>query len=269
MSPRIDSYLTLCLHEAAKSPLHYRHGCIIVRGGKVIGQGYNDYRRGFDGGSLKTGRLASAGALNAVLALKQKKASKAKVEHERLAHSVGGGRLANTPLSMHSEMMAIHSALSLSSTLSSSGSGRAASLLQKPYSKLQGRGKRQLRLRGLEAYVNFVCGQEQAAGEGIVAHGKVESTKQHGGASPVQESRFETSASQRSQGEEGGQRAEGRGKEGAGAPEGQCRERPEEEAVWESSQYFMSSATPLSSSWRRSIAAAATRTAKRTTAAYT
>jgi hypothetical protein len=34
---KTDSYLTLCLEQAAKSALHYRHGCIIVRGGKVIG----------------------------------------------------------------------------------------------------------------------------------------------------------------------------------------------------------------------------------------
>lgn len=63
MSPRTDNYLTLCLDQAEKSPLHYRHGCIIVRGGKVIGQGYNSYRPGFDGGALKTGKLA-AGGLN-------------------------------------------------------------------------------------------------------------------------------------------------------------------------------------------------------------
>lgn len=43
---KTDNYLTLCLEQAAKSPLHYRHGCIVVRGGKVIGQGYNDYRPG-------------------------------------------------------------------------------------------------------------------------------------------------------------------------------------------------------------------------------
>ena len=43
---KTDNYLSLCLDQAAKSPLHYRHGSIIVRGGKIIGQGFNDYRPG-------------------------------------------------------------------------------------------------------------------------------------------------------------------------------------------------------------------------------
>lgn len=128
MSPRTDYYLTLCLHEAAKSPLHCRHGCDIVRGGKVIGQGYKNCRRGFDGGSFKTGRLASASGQNAVLALKQRKGSKAGVGDGQWTQSVGGGHLANTPLSMHSDMMASYSALPLSGALSSTSSGRAASL---------------------------------------------------------------------------------------------------------------------------------------------
>ncbi|KAK3617838.1 hypothetical protein LTR22_026600, partial [Elasticomyces elasticus] len=34
-------------------------GCIVVRGGKVIGQGYNDYRPRYDGGALKHGRIAN------------------------------------------------------------------------------------------------------------------------------------------------------------------------------------------------------------------
>jgi deoxycytidylate deaminase len=54
---KTDNYLNLCLDQATKSSLRYRHGAIVVRGGKVIGQGYNDYRSGFDGGALKSGRL--------------------------------------------------------------------------------------------------------------------------------------------------------------------------------------------------------------------
>jgi hypothetical protein len=42
----------------------------------------------------------------------------------------GGGRLASTPLSMHSEMMAIHSALSASSTLASSAVSSKKIVLQ-------------------------------------------------------------------------------------------------------------------------------------------
>jgi deoxycytidylate deaminase len=52
---RNDNILTLCLAQAEMSPLHYRHGAVIVKGGKVIGQGFNTYRPGFDGGVLKTG----------------------------------------------------------------------------------------------------------------------------------------------------------------------------------------------------------------------
>ncbi|MCJ1394011.1 hypothetical protein MMC18_006888 [Xylographa bjoerkii] len=138
MSPRTDSYLSLCLEQASKSTLHYRHGCVIVSGGKVIGNGYNHYRPGYNGGALKTGKLAACGALNspAILALKQKQKQKqtpkstqchegafventyekepeaastssfARFEIPALDCSGGGGHLANTPLSMHSEMMA-------------------------------------------------------------------------------------------------------------------------------------------------------------------
>jgi deoxycytidylate deaminase len=55
---KTNNYLNLCIEQAAKSPFRYCHGAIIVRGGKVIGQGYNDYRPGFDGGPLKTGQLS-------------------------------------------------------------------------------------------------------------------------------------------------------------------------------------------------------------------
>ncbi|MCJ1377122.1 hypothetical protein MMC17_000214, partial [Xylographa soralifera] len=136
MSPRTDSYLSLCLEQATKSSLHYRHGCIIVSGGKIIGNGYNDYRPGYNGGALKTGKLAASSASNspAILALKQKQKQKQRpkskpcqesafIEHayenepevaststftpfERPASDYSGarGRLANEPLSMHSEM---------------------------------------------------------------------------------------------------------------------------------------------------------------------
>ncbi|KAK7996169.1 hypothetical protein PG991_015636 [Apiospora marii] len=59
---KTDNYKNLCLAQALNSPLKYRHGCIIVKGGKVIGQGFNDVRSGFDGGALKTGQLPLAAA---------------------------------------------------------------------------------------------------------------------------------------------------------------------------------------------------------------
>lgn len=110
---KADQHLTLCLDQAAKSPLHYRHGCIIVRGGKVIGQGYNDYRPGFNGGALKHGRIAR-GAFDgpAMTELKEKlKKQKEQTQQQDTAKTfvpfegTGGGHHANTPLSMHSEMM--------------------------------------------------------------------------------------------------------------------------------------------------------------------
>ncbi|KAF2814211.1 uncharacterized protein BDZ99DRAFT_567877 [Mytilinidion resinicola] len=166
---KTDNYLTLCLEQASKSSLRYRHGCIVVRGGKVIGQGYNDYRSGFNGGALKTGRLASGaadGAAIAELKRKQKQKQKQKPKSESESRDIqdtkpftpfegmGGGSHANTPLSMHSEMMAIHSALSSSSTMASS-----ALSSQKPCFKLSGDSKRKARLRkdGLKAYVERVC----------------------------------------------------------------------------------------------------------------
>jgi deoxycytidylate deaminase len=159
-----DSYLTLCLEQALNSPLRYRHGCIIVRGGKVIGQGFNDHRAGFSGGALKTGRLPVHSVDSAALAtLKKKHRLKRELNNLQeedtntfmpFENMTGGGKLANTPLSMHSEMMAIHSALSASSTLASS-----AVSYQKPYFKLSSGSKRKARLRqdAVKAYVETVC----------------------------------------------------------------------------------------------------------------
>ncbi|EME76928.1 uncharacterized protein MYCFIDRAFT_65761 [Pseudocercospora fijiensis CIRAD86] len=174
---KTDNYLSACLAEAAKSPLHYRHGAIVVRGGKIIGQGHNDYRPGFNGGALKHGRIAKAGAFDgdAVAELKKKLKRKQKLQPPKQQQqqksstftpfegspSVGGGHSVNQPLSMHSEMMAIYSALNASSTMSSSTFSR-----EKPCFKLPRSDKRKSRLRRevLLAYVTAVC--EAAAGTG-------------------------------------------------------------------------------------------------------
>ena len=200
MSPRTDSYMSLCLEQASHSSLHYRHGAIIVRGGKVIGQGYNDYRPGFNG-ELKSGKMSnSASNSPAILALKQKRKSKQKSNQSEqgskpghgsmssLASSdLGGGRLANSPLSMHSEMMAIQSALSLSSHSSSYASARSSTSMQKPETwKLPARGKRDLQLRNLKYYVEVVCAEAASASTG----------KQHGGKAHVQKLQFEAASPQ-------------------------------------------------------------------------
>lgn len=249
MSPRTDSYLSLCLEQASHSRLHYRHGAIIVCGGKVIGQGHNDYRPGFNGG-LKTGKLAQgASSSSAIIALKQKsklkQASKQAVQDKNPGlsdvssmdyNSLGGGCFASTPLSMHSEMMAIQSALSLSSITASYGSARSSTLMQKPGSfKLPGRGKRELRLRNLKDYVEAVCAEAVSASAG----------KQHSGKSHVQGSQFEASASRFAQAggaepECGGGEREQNERQGervrAGVPSVQYCERPQGVSVWASVQ---------------------------------
>ena len=201
---RNDTYLSLCLEQASLSSLHYRHGCIIVRGGKVIGKGFNGYRSGYHGGALTTGQLSSGSAVKspAIQALKGKckkahartavehrrslsnprKPTKTYVAFENQVEGSGGGCLANTLLSMHSEMMAIHSALSLSSVISCQGTARSSQWLQKPSFKLPSRSKRRNRLQRLKAFADAVCA-EQAVDSAA--------TLEHGGLSQAQQSRFE------------------------------------------------------------------------------
>ncbi|KAL8974851.1 MAG: hypothetical protein Q9197_000930 [Variospora fuerteventurae] len=154
---RNDVYLSLCLEQASLSPLHYRHGCIVVRGGKVIGKGYNDYRSGFNGGAQSTGRLSSAGASNTLRAKKMKIGKHVPSDgRDHPTITRGEGALSNTPLSMHSEMMAINSALSLSSAIACQGTARSTQWLQKPCFKLSARSKRRSRLQHLKAYADVV-----------------------------------------------------------------------------------------------------------------
>lgn len=202
---RNDVYLSLCLEQASLSPLHYRHGCIVVRGGKVIGKGYNDYRSGFNGGARSTGRLSSAGASNALRAKKLGKRSamakksveqftkgpkqpEASIAFDGRDHSTGGGggALSNTPLSMHSEMMAINSALSLSSAIACQGTARSTQWLQKPCFKLSGRSKQRARLQHLKAYADTIC---------RVSEEQTTATERRGGSHSA-ESRFEASPPQ-------------------------------------------------------------------------
>jgi deoxycytidylate deaminase len=189
---KTDNYLTLCLEQAAKSHLRYRHGCIIVRGGKVIGQGFNDHRSGFSGGALKNGRLPTRPLNVAALAeLKKKRKLKQDLQDPLednptftpFENMGGGGSLANTPLSMHSEMMAIHSALSASSTMASSTVSS-----QKPYFKLSSDSKRKARLRrdAIKSYVEVVC-------KAALAQSAAE---QRSGSASVQQWRFEGATSQ-------------------------------------------------------------------------
>jgi deoxycytidylate deaminase len=242
MSPRNDTFLSLCLAQAELSSLHYRHGSIIVRGGKVIGQGYNCYRPGFDGGALKSGVLPSASLDGPAIAeLKQRLKSQPKPKNKpdnqedegifTPFESAGCGPHANVNLSMHSEMMAIRSALSLSSgTLSSQTSARSAKCFEKPCFKLPGNSKkRKARARALKAYAAAVCAEAEASTTG----------KAYGGKLSIQKSGFEPGSSQpgfqgkkqQVQRQGGGQRVSGgEGERGLEHME-KCRETPSEEEV--------------------------------------
>ncbi|KAK9423835.1 putative CMP/dCMP-type deaminase domain-containing protein [Seiridium unicorne] len=161
---KTDNYKNLCLEQALLSPLKYRHGCIVVKGGKIIGRGFNDYRPGYDGGALKTGQLPTASFprvfIHAAGNLKSQPQSANFMAFERVS-GMRGGRLANTPLTMHSEMMAINSAVASSSTLAA----KTVSCI-KPCSKVLGDSKRKRLSRrdAVAAYVERVCRQELEQG---------------------------------------------------------------------------------------------------------
>lgn len=167
-----DLYLNLCIEQAHLSPLHYRHGCVVVKGGKVIGQGFNDYRPGYDGGSvLKTGVLPKAAATidgKDIAGYKPDKnncsknsdppttnlKTKFKLVETITGNCGGGGHHANARLSMHSEMMAINSALTSSSTLAASTVSHFKPCFKLP---VDSKRKRELRRQNLAAYVRTVC----------------------------------------------------------------------------------------------------------------
>lgn len=223
---RNDTYLSLCLEQASLSSLHYRHGCIIVRGGKIIGKGYNDYRSGFNGGAQNTGKLGLHGPKQKNPQDNRPQSSGTRnrsagpyVAFNSQDHAVGtgGSSVANMPLSMHSEMMAINSALSLSSAIACQGTARSTEWLQKPCFKLPSRSKRQSRLQHLKAYADaiFDHAEEQAA------------ALERRGGSYVQQSRFEASRALQHAARAGGLLQCGGG--GGGAAEGEEEERAETE----------------------------------------
>lgn len=152
---KTDQYLNLCLNQAALSSLHYRHGCVVVKGGKVIGQGFNDCRPGYDGGSvLKTGVLPKAAA-----SVKPDKPDPPKSKSnfktvESIVGNCGAGHPANARLTCHSEMMAINSVLSSCSTQAASTFSHV-----KPSLELLGDSKRKRAIQrdAVLAYARSVC----------------------------------------------------------------------------------------------------------------
>lgn len=44
LSKKQLNYISLCLQEAICSEQQFRHGCVLVKGGKVLGRGHNTPR---------------------------------------------------------------------------------------------------------------------------------------------------------------------------------------------------------------------------------
>lgn len=117
------NYLDLCLGLAEHSPLHQRHGCVVVKGGKIIGSGFNNHT--LAGGALKTGKMRSSSSYDAEM-------SSCHDEGAFAAFETCGG-YSNTPLTVHSEMAAIMDVLQKSTKLSSKTSS-----CEKPANKVSG-----------------------------------------------------------------------------------------------------------------------------------
>lgn len=112
------NYLNHCLELAECSPLHHRHGCVIVKGGKIIGRGFN--RPSLAGGALKTGKLPVSASLPSSAIAKSKRAQKGETEeysnHPKQSPDDTdtstftpfemSQRFCSTPLTVHSEMAA-------------------------------------------------------------------------------------------------------------------------------------------------------------------
>lgn len=160
-----DQYLNMCLEQASQSPLRYRHGCVIVRGGKVIGQGFNDFRPGYNGGTLKTGRLP-AGSFPALASISTSSRSLANTDLTGISASktgdsfapfagMAGSHYSNTAFTMHSEMMAVNSVLASLGTLAANAASQCL--------KLPGDAKQ--RRQVVREYVERVCREEADVGQ--------------------------------------------------------------------------------------------------------
>jgi hypothetical protein len=144
-----DYYLNMCLEQAELSPLGQRHGCVVVKGGKIIGKGFNDYRLGYDGGALKNGRMSTK-----TFPLERQKSGEIMKKSGFKTFERTTGLLAGNVLSMHSEMMAINSALASSSTLAPT---KVLNIKPSFAPSRESKRKRQLRQDILNTYVRTVC----------------------------------------------------------------------------------------------------------------
>lgn len=91
-SKRSDRYSSAATHEAQRSAQRFRHGAVLVKGGKILGAGHNAIRTGFAGPLAEAAPVAGAGGVGV---------------------GVGGAAKARKGegFSMHAEMAAISNAL--------------------------------------------------------------------------------------------------------------------------------------------------------------
>ncbi|KAI5923145.1 hypothetical protein F4810DRAFT_710900 [Camillea tinctor] len=180
-----DYYLSLCLEQAELSPLRHRHGCIVVKGGKVIGKGFNDFRPGYEGGALKTGKLPTKSSVMKKQQRKQNHTTKRKdnnQKHELKSLENKAGHHVHQALSMHAEMMAINSAIASSNT---SLATKTLSQLKPSFIFSRGlKGKRRQLRKQLNGYAQYFC--DYGAGPLVQGGSGPSSTKTSSGKSNCQ-----------------------------------------------------------------------------------
>ncbi|KAL6056417.1 Ran GTPase activating protein 1 [Balamuthia mandrillaris] len=49
VNPRVRRFMALATKEALQSPMKFRHGAVLAKGGRIISKGCNNYRRTIDG----------------------------------------------------------------------------------------------------------------------------------------------------------------------------------------------------------------------------
>lgn len=181
------NYLGHCLELAERSPLYHRHGCVVVKGGRIIGRGFN--KPSLSGGAVKTGTLRTGGSPSSIDAEMKSKHRKSKhkqkdglpnpfsnnsnpAKQQALDDGASfqpfeaGGGFSNTPLTVHSEMAAIMDVLQKSTTLSSK-----ALSCEKPPNKLPGSKRKDPKWKDVasayvERFFETQCAmQAQAQGE--------------------------------------------------------------------------------------------------------
>lgn len=148
------TYLGHCLNLAERSPLRNRHGCIVVKGGKIIGEGFNNHT--LAGGAVKSG---NSGNKHESLSTTSMEHSSGRGEGTFQAYEETSGGYTNTPLTVHSEMAAIMNVLQKSTTLSSK-----ALSCEKPPNKLPGGSKRNapMQKQAIRDYVERFFGDDSS-----------------------------------------------------------------------------------------------------------